>query len=161
MGPSGRLGQNGALVRGPRLIAVVAVGVFAFLAISFLLARALTGANAERADVLAALRAQGAGDADALLARMPACAEEPACARTARDRAARLKRPGEVQIVRFDPSVQATLTRRTGTARVVWRAGEGRPVVQCAQVRREGPVTGSGAELLALSDPIPGEASCP
>jgi hypothetical protein len=83
------------------------------------------------------------------------------CARTTRDRVARLKRPGEVQIVRFDPSVQATLTRRTGTARVVWRAGEGRPVVQCAQVRRDGPLTGGGAELLSLSDPIGGEASCP
>jgi hypothetical protein len=141
VGPSGRLGHNGALVRRPRLIAAVAVGVFAFLAISFLLARALTGANAERADVLAALRAQAAGDADALLARMPACAQEPACARTARDRAARLERPGEVQIVRF--------------------AGAGRPVVQCARVRRDGPLSGGGAQLLSLSDPIGGEAACP
>jgi hypothetical protein len=148
-------------VRRPHLIAAIALGVFAFLAVSFLLARALTGANAERASILAALRAEAAGDARAMLARMPACADEPACASTARARAARLKRPGEVEIVRFDPSVQATLTRRSGTARVVWRAGEGRPVVQCAQVRREGPLTGSGAELLALSDPIPGEASCP
>jgi hypothetical protein len=148
-------------VRRPRLIAAVVVGVFVFLAITFLLTRALTGSNAERADILAALRAQAAGDADALLARMPACAQEPACARTARDRAARLERPGEVQIVRFDPSVQATLTRRIGTARVVWRAGDGRPVVQCARVRRDGPLTGSGAQLLSLSDPIGGEASCP
>jgi hypothetical protein len=92
---------------------------------------------------------------------MPACAQEPACARTARDRAARLERPGEVQIVRFDPSVQATLTRRIGTARVVWRAGDGRPVVQCARIRRDGPLTGGGAQLLSLSDPIGGEASCP
>jgi hypothetical protein len=77
-----------------------------------------------------------------------------------RPRTARLKRPGEVQIIRFEPSVEATLTRRIGTARVVWRAGEGRPVVQCVRVRREGPLTGGGAELLSLSDPIPGEASC-
>jgi hypothetical protein len=148
-------------VRRPRVIAAVVVGVFAFLAITFLLTRALTGSNAERADILAALRAQAAGDADAVLARMPACAQEPACARTARDRVARLKRPGEVQIVRFDPSVEATLTRRIGTARVVWRAGAGLPVVQCARVQRDGPLTGGGAQLLSLSDPIGGEASCP
>jgi hypothetical protein len=148
-------------VRRSHLIVVLVVGGFAFLVISFLLARALTGANDERATVLAALRDQAAGDADAMLARMPACAAEPACARTARARAARLKQPGEVEILRYDPSVQATLTRRTGTGRVVWRAGQGRPVVQCAQVRRDGPLTGSGAQLLALSDPIPGESSCP
>jgi hypothetical protein len=148
-------------VRRPHLIVVLVIGGFAFLAISFLLARALTGANAERAKVLAALRDQAAGDAGALLARMPACAAEPACARTARARVARLERPGEVEILRYDPSVQATLTRRTGTGRVVWRAGNGRPVVQCAQVRRDGPLTGGGAQLLALSDPIPGESACP
>jgi hypothetical protein len=147
--------------RGPRFIAAVVVGVFAFLAISFLLARSLTGANAERADILGALRAQAAGDANGTLARMPACAQEPACAQTTRARVARLKRPGQVEIVRFDPSVQATLTRRIGTARVVWRAGAGRPVVQCARVRRDGPLTGGGAQLLSLSDPIGGEASCP
>ena len=149
-------------MRRPRLIAAVAVGVFAFLAISFLLARALTGANAERAEVLAALRAQAAGDAGAMLARMPACAQEPACARTARDRAARLKRPGEMQIVRFEPSVQATLTRRIGTARVVWRAGKnGLPVVQCVRVRRDGPLSGATVELLSISAPIGRESSCP
>jgi hypothetical protein len=148
-------------VRRRPVIFALTLGVFAFLAISFLLARALTGANAERATILAALRDQAAGDSRALLARMPACAQEPACARTARARAARLKRPGRVEIVRFDPSVQATLTRRIGTARVVWRAGDGLPVVQCVRVQRDGPLTGAGAELLSLSDPIPGEADCP
>jgi hypothetical protein len=28
-------------------------------------------------------------------------------------------------------------------------------------VRREGPLTGAGATLLSLSDPIGGESSCP
>lgn len=147
-------------VRRPRVIALLVLGVFAFLAISLLLARALTGANAERAAILGALRDQAAGNSRALLARMPACAREPACVRTTRARTARLARPGTVQILRLDPSVQATFTRRTGTGRVVWRAGSGRPVVQCAHVRREGPLSGGGAELLALSDPIPQEAAC-
>jgi len=148
-------------VRRPPVIVAIALGVFAFLAVSLLLARALTGANAERADVLAALREQAAGDSRALLARMPACAQEPACARTASARVARLKRPGRVEIIRFEPSVQATLTRRVGTARVVWRAGTSLPVIQCARVEREGPLTGGDAQLLSLSDPIAGEAACP
>ena len=46
-------------------------------------------------------------------------------------------------------------------AGTVGRAGDSLPVVQCARVQREGPLTGAGAELLSLSDPIPGEADCP
>jgi hypothetical protein len=33
-------------------------------------------------------------------------------------------------------------------------------VVQCVKARREGPLTGGGVELLALSDPIRLDASC-
>jgi hypothetical protein len=43
---------------------------------------------------------------------------------------------------------------------VAWRAGTGLPVVQCVRVRRDGPLTGGGVELLALSDPIALDASC-
>jgi hypothetical protein len=52
------------------------------------------------------------------------------------------------------------MTRATGTGRVAWRAGKSLPVVQCVQVRRDGPLTGGGVELLAMSKPIAGEASC-
>jgi hypothetical protein len=77
-----------------------------------------------------------------------------------RDRVARLRRPGRVQILNYRPSVQLSLTRKTGSGRVAWRAGHGLPVVQCVRVRREGPLTGGGLELLALSDPIPLDGSC-
>ena len=43
---------------------------------------------------------------------------------------------------------------------VAWRAGKSQPVVQCVQAQREGQLTGGGVELLAISKPIPGEASC-
>jgi hypothetical protein len=74
---------------------------------------------------------------------------------------ARLRRPGTVEILRYDPSVQLALTRRTGTGRVAWRAGAALPVVQCVRVRREGPLTGGDAELLSLSDPVGRRGGCP
>jgi hypothetical protein len=134
--------------------------VFVFLGISFLLARGLTGAGDERAKVLELLEAQARGDADAVLGDLPACRAEPACAQVTRERVARLRRPGRVEILTYTPSVRIALTRRTGTGRVAWRAGAGMPVVQCVRVRREGPLTGGGVELLAISAPIGGEESC-
>jgi hypothetical protein len=147
-------------VRRATLVTAVVFGGFVFLGISFLLARALTGPGVERSRVLDVVRAEARGDAAAVLKQLPACAAEPACARVTRERVARLKRPGEVQILTYRPSVRVTMTRATGTGRVAWRAGTSLPVVQCVQARREGPLTGGGVELLAISKPIGGEASC-
>jgi hypothetical protein len=147
-------------MRRVSVITAIVFGAFVFLGISLLLARALTGQGAERTKVLDVLRAQARGDADAVLERLPACAREPACAGTARGRVARLRRPGKVQILNYEPSVRLSLTRRTGSGRAAWRAGGGLPVVQCVRVRREGPLTGGGVELLALSNPIALDGSC-
>jgi hypothetical protein len=147
-------------VRRTTLVTAAVFGLFVFLGISFLLARALTGEGTERSRVLDVVRAEARGDAKAVLDKLPACAREPACVRVTRDRVARLERPGKVQILSYRPSVRVTMTRRSGTGRVAWRAGESRPVVQCVKARREGPLTGGGVELLALSDPIGLQASC-
>ena len=141
-------------------ITAIAFGTFVFLGISFLLARALTGAGAERSRVLDVVRAEARGDADAVLEKLPACAAEPACARVTRERVAQLERPGEVEILTYRPSVRVTMTRRSGTGRVAWRARGSQPVVQCVKARREGPLTGGGVELIAISKPIGLEASC-
>jgi hypothetical protein len=146
-------------MRRPRVI-VIAFVVFVFLGISFLLARGLTGAGSERSKVLAVLRAQARGDAGAVLADLPACRAEPACAQVTRERVAKLRRPGPVQILNYQPSVQVALTRQTGTGRVAWRAGMSLAVVQCVRVRRDGPLTGGAVELLSISAPIGGEESC-
>jgi hypothetical protein len=145
--------------RGARIILIV-FGVFVFLAISALLARALTATGVERAAVLDLVRAQARGAEGTVLQQLPACAAEPACAAATRERTRRVRRPGEVRLLRFEPSVGLTLTRQSGIARVAWNAGGGRPVVQCVRVRREGPLTGGGVELLSISAPIGGEASC-
>ena len=147
-------------MRRVTVITAIAFGTFVFLGISFLLARALTGSGAERSRVVDVLEAEARGDADAVLEKLPACAREPACARVTRERVADLRRPGEVEILNYRPSVRVTMTRRSGTGRVAWRAGDSQPVVQCVKARREGPLTGGGVELLAISKPIGLEASC-
>jgi hypothetical protein len=146
--------------RRPALIIAAGFGLFVFLGLSFLLARGLTGSSTERGMVLDVLEAQASGDASAVLERLPACRAEPACAQLTRARVQELERPGEVQILTYRPSTRLSLTRRTGTGRVAWRAGDGLPVVQCVRVRRDGPLTGGGVQLLALSDPIGLEAGC-
>ncbi len=145
----------------PARLILIGLAVFAFLAVSLLLARALTGGGAERAAVLELVRAQARGDAEAVLRRVPLCRSEPACVTAIRERTARLRRPGKVEILTYRPSVNVSLTRQTGVGRVAWRAGEGLPVVQCVRVRRDGPLTGGDVTLLAIGAPIRGQASCP
>jgi hypothetical protein len=147
-------------VRRTRLLIVIGFVAFLFLGFSALLARALTGAGDERARVLDVLEAQAAGDAAAVLAELPACRAQPACAEVVRARVQELERPGQVEILNYTPSVQVALTRRTGLGRVAWRAGDSPPVVQCVRVRRDGPLTGADVELLAISAPIGNEEGC-
>jgi hypothetical protein len=142
-------------------VTAVVFGVFIFVGISIMLARALVGPGNERAEILDVLHAQVRGDSAAVLAKLGACSAEPACARVVRERAPRLERAGKVEILQYEPSVQLALTRQQGTARVAWRTdADPDPVVQCVKVRREGPLTGGHAALLAISGPLPGTASC-
>lgn len=146
--------------RRPRIWIAIGFAVFVFLGISALLGRGLSAASTERGAVADLLRAQARGDGDAVLSQLPACRREPACASTTRRHVASLRRPGEVEVLTYTPSATLVLTRRTGTGRVAWRAGGSLPVVQCVRVRREGPLTGGGVELVSLSAPIGREAGC-
>jgi hypothetical protein len=148
------------VLRRPRILIPAIFGLFVFLGISFLLARGLTGASVERGKVLDVLRAQAAGDARAVLADMPRCRQEPACVSTTEARVKKLAHPGRVQILDYEASAQLSLTRQIGSGRVAWRIGTRFPTVQCVRVQREGPLTGGGVELLAMSDPIRLDASC-
>jgi hypothetical protein len=139
---------------------VIGIAAFLFLGFSALLARALTGAGEERSRVLEVLEAQAAGDSAGVLAELPACRAEPACAEVVRSRVEELARPGRVEILTYAPSVRVALTRQTGLGRVAWRAGDSQPVVQCVRVRRDGPLTGADAELLWISEPIGNEEGC-
>jgi hypothetical protein len=148
------------MARRTKVTAIV-FSTFVFLGISFLLARALTGTGGERSRVIAILKAQASGDAGSVLRQMPLCSRNPTCAQLTAERVARLKRPGRVQILNFEPSSQAAFVTLTGTARVVWRTTEKTfPVVQCVRVRREGPLSGGGVEIASISNPIGLEAKC-
>jgi hypothetical protein len=147
-------------MRRTRVLILIGFAAFLFLGFSALLARALTGAGDERARVLELLEAQAAGDAAGVLAELPGCRAEPACAEVTRARVAELRRAGQVEILNYTPSVQVALTRRTGVGRVAWRAGDSQPVVQCVRVRRDGPLTGADVELLSISAPIGNDEAC-
>jgi hypothetical protein len=147
-------------MRRARVYIAIGFAAFVFLGLSGLMARALTGAGNERAEVLELLEAQARGDTAAVLDELPACRAQPACADVMRDRVQELARDGEVEILTYTPSVQVALTTRTGLGRVAWRAGSSAPVVQCVRVRREGPLTGADVELLAISEPIGGDQGC-
>jgi hypothetical protein len=149
-------------LRRTRILIVAGFLVFVFLGVSAMLARALSAAGTEREHVLDVARAEARGDAESVLEQVPACKEQPACAATTRAFVAKLKRPGDVEILQYLPSVQVTFTRTTGTGRIAWRAGRnGLPVVQCVRVRRDGPLTGNTVELLSISAPIDNESACP
>jgi hypothetical protein len=139
----------------------VAFAVFVFIGLSVLLARALGGPGAERAAVLAVVRAEARGDAEAVLKHLPACAKEPACAQVTRERVQGLRAPGRVEILAYEPSIRLALDETTGTGRVAWRAGTALPTVQCVRARRAGPLAGARVELLAISAPIGRESACP
>jgi hypothetical protein len=147
-------------VRRARVWLPIAFAVFVFLGLSVLLARGLTGSSRERGEVLELVQAQARGDADAVLARLPACRREPACARATAGRVQQLRRPGRGELLTYTPSSRLALTRKVGTGRVAWRAGQALPVVQCVRVRREGPLTGGSVELLSVSAPIAREGGC-
>ena len=148
-------------MRRTRTFILAGFAVFVFLGISAMLARALSATGTERSRVLQIVRAEARGDSAAVISRTPACAREPACAAATRTFAARLRAPGDVKILQYRPSAQMPVTSGIGTGRVAWAAGAGDPVVQCVRVRREGPLSGAGVEILAISAPIGSEASCP
>jgi len=151
----------GAVRRRPVL---VALGVLAFLAISFQLARLLSGGSAERAAIVELLRAQARGDAAGMAARLDGCPADPRCrARMAR-LARELRRPGEVDILRLDSGVRARFVTQEGLSRVAWAADAeegGAAVVQCIRVRREWSfAAGASTSLLALGPPIGATSEC-
>ena len=139
---------------------LIAVGVVAFLAISFELARFLTTENRERDAVYALLRDQARGDANAMLTRLDGC--DARCRAAVQSNARRLKRPGDVKILAYDSSTAYALGSATGPTRVAWTIiNRQLPVVQCVEVPRGGNVlTGRTISLRRLSVPIDRQGTC-
>jgi hypothetical protein len=143
-----------------RVKLLIAVGVVAFLAISFVLARYLTTENRERDAVYGLLRDQARGDAPAMLARLDGC--DARCRAVVQSDARRLKRPGDVKILAYDSSTSYALGGAAGPTRVAWTIiNRQLPVVQCVEVVRGGNVlTGATISLRRLSVPIDRQGTC-
>ncbi len=132
-----------------------------FLVISGVAARFFAAENVERDHELILLQAQTAGDVPGMLAQLPGCAASPSCVAIVRSNAARLRRPGPVQILSTQSSTNHSLAGATGQTRVAWKVSGHFPVVQCVQVRRAGNfLTGISVALLRVSAPITSTADC-
>jgi hypothetical protein len=132
----------------------LAATVVAFLAVSALLARWLQADSSERAKVVRLIEAQARGDADGMARELEAC--DAACRRLA----TRLRRPGTVEIVRYDSQTARSLGDARGPARVVWRTPQTLTVVQCVEVERSGSPAARRVTLVRLSGPIARQGSC-
>ena len=128
---------------------LIVIGLVAFLAVSFGLARWLTTDNTERAKVERLLEAQLRGDAGAMLRELDDCSD--ACAGQARANARRLRRPGKLLIVLYESETSRALGSKSGATRVVWKTPQTLTVVQCVAVRRKGSaLAGQGTALLRI-----------
>jgi hypothetical protein len=147
---------------GRRRLVVAALAALAFVAISVVLARWLGMENRERDAILDVLRAQARGDAPAVVRAIEGCGEDPRCRAQVARTVARVRRPGEVKILRLDSGTAYVLGSATGTTRVAWGVVDrGLPVVQCFVVHRGGNLlTGHSITLRRLSRPIGRESSC-
>jgi hypothetical protein len=147
------------LSRGRRL-ALIALGVVLFLAVSGLLARFLSTENVERSDVLALLRAEVAGSEHGMFSELSGCTST-ACMASVKANAVDLRRPGSVKILSLTSHTAYSLTGATGPTRVAWNVIGRLPVVQCVVVKRTGNVlTGVSVELLWIGAPIQNEGDC-
>lgn len=143
--------------------ALIATGIAAFLAISFVMARFLTTEGRERSAVADLITAQARGDAAAMLDELaPACRAEERCRAVVERNADRLRRDGTPKILSLKSDTAYALGEATGTTRVAWAViDEGLPVVQCVEVHRGGSaISARSVTLLAISAPIGNEASC-
>lgn len=145
----------------PKRIALLAIAVLLFLAISGLLARFLTTENLEREDDLALIKAQASGDAKGMLAQLSGCGRSVSCLATVDANARSLRRFGQVKILSLTSATAYTLTGAQGKTRLAWTVIGQLPVVQCVEVRREGNfLAGISVKLLSVSRPISKEGTC-
>jgi hypothetical protein len=153
------LGRRGG--RRPGRVALIVLGVVAFLAVSTVLARFFAAENIERDHELLLFQAEAKGDVAGMLAQLSGCGASARCVAGVRSDAALLRRGGAVQILSTQSSKNHSLTGSVGETRVAWKVSGRYPVVQCVRVRRGGNfLTGISIALVAVSARLPGTADC-
>jgi hypothetical protein len=142
-------------------LVLITLTVLLFLAVSALLARALSIDGAERSAITQLVTDEARGDVAAMIRLIQNCQHKPACRTEVARNASGLRHPGRVAIGEINPSAGFSLTGTLGTARVVWRAGQALPVTQCVRVRRAGDViSGLSIQLLGISPRIKTSSGC-
>jgi len=156
--------RRGLQIRWTRKrVALLILGVLAFLVISGLLAQYLQTENLERDADLALIQAEARGDVQAMLNQISGCRSSPSCVASVKANAAnpRTRRPGAVKILQLTSPTAYSLFGATGRTRFAWTVIKTLPVVQCITVRRSGNfLTGMTIRLIALSAPIENEGDC-
>jgi hypothetical protein len=145
-------------VRRPLVVVPV---VLVFLLVAFALARFLTQENRERDRLEQLVTREARGDVAGVLSLLDAC--DAQCAGKVRRFVPRVQGPGAVKILRVDSATSYSLGTAEGWSRVVWARGtNGRPLVQCVRVRREGgPLAERTITLLRVTAPLANnEQSC-
>jgi hypothetical protein len=143
-------------------VALVALGVVLFFAVSALLARVWSADGAEGSAVTALIRAEAGGDQQGMLDRIQGCRASAACRARVQANASALRRPGKLLILQNQASTGFSFVGTTGSARVAWKTPSSIPVVQCVRVRRAGnAISGLKIELLTISQRIKNDADCP
>jgi hypothetical protein len=147
---------------GRRRLVVAALAALVFAAVCVVLARWLGTENRERDAILDVVRAEARGDVAGVVRGLEGCSADPRCRAQVARTVARVRRPGEVKILRLDSGTAYALGSATGTTRVAWGVVDrGLPVVQCVVVRRAGSLlAGHSITLRRLSRPIGRESSC-
>ena len=144
----------------PARLLLAALGVLVFLAISLVLARALS-AGTGRTVAVDILRAQVHGDRGEVLRRLDGC-HRSACRAEALRSVQRLHSQGTFQVLNVDSKLHPGLGGDHGPVRVAWRVDSHLPIVQCVRVRRTGSViAGFHLRVERLPAPINRESNCP
>ncbi len=143
-------------------IALIALALVVFLAISAVLARVFSADGAERTAITGLIEAEARGDQPGMLDRMTGCRQSATCRAIVAHNAAALVHPGSVSILQLTASTGFSLTSTVGYARVAWNVGGSLPRVQCVRVRRAGnAVSGIRIQLLSITKRLAGAATCP
>jgi hypothetical protein len=145
-----------------KYLALIALGIVLFLAISALLARTFSVDSAERSAITSLVEAEAHGNQTGVVSSIHDCASDPACRTQVAGKVAPLRRSGAVSILEINSSAGFSLKSTLGIARVAWRAGSSLPIVQCVRVKRAGnAITGLHVELLAVTGRVESDADCP
>ena len=143
------------------LITSVLLGIVVFIAVSVMLARAFNAESAERSAVTDLVTAEAHGDTAGAAAKLEHCTSSAACRAHIAANVTAIRRSGAVQVLQLQSSTGFSIGSTLGNARIAFRVGNALPVVQCVRVRRAGNVvSGLRIELLAVSGPLTGDATC-